>query len=223
MDLVNVKGNSQLVSGTNPGVRFHTRCHCAAPQFEIEKDLRSEQFVHVAGHLEVESLIPECKALFFFENVLRADSEDDAPAVPLSVDEGFRLFFREGNTLSFKFKKCPGARNAHCRIEEIHLRRAHESRHKQVAGFFIQILRRVDLLHYAVFHDDDPGSQCHRLRLVMCDINDRGAQSLVEFGNFRPHLDTEFGVQVGEGLVHKEYLGLADDRPAHGNTLLLAA
>ncbi|HJA11493.1 MAG TPA: LacI family transcriptional regulator [Candidatus Mediterraneibacter merdipullorum] len=80
-----------------------------------------------------------------------------------------------------------------------------------------------DLLDHAVFHDDDAVRHGHGLHLVVGNV-DRGRSDLtVELADFGPHADAEFGVQVGERLVHKEYFGVLDDGASQGDSLALAA
>ena len=45
----------------------------------------------------------------------------------------------------------------------------------------------------------------------------------MELGDLDPHLDAEHGVEVGQRLVEEEDLRLADQRPADGDALALAA
>src|SRR5215217_534921 len=87
----------------------------------------------------------------------------------------------------------------------------------------VHLLRRVDLLHLTVLEDDDPVGHSHGLGLIMGDVDGRHADPVVEFGDLRPHLHPELGVEVGEGLVHQEGFRLADDGPTEGNPLPLAA
>ena len=42
-------------------------------------------------------------------------------------------------------------------------------------------------------------------------------------GDLAPHLHAQLGIEVGERLVEEEHRRLADDRPAEGDALLLAA
>ena len=94
---------------------------------------------------------------------------------------------------------------------------------EQVARVVVELTGGGDLLDDAVLHDDDAGAQRHGLGLVVGDVDDGGAQALMERGDLGAHLDTQLGVQVGERLVHEEDLGLTDDGAAHGDTLSLAA
>ena len=83
------------------------------------------------------------------------------------------------------------------------------------------MLRGIDLLNDTVLHNDDSGTKGHSLCLVMGDVDDGGAQSLVKFRDLCSHLDTKLCVQVGKRLIHKEYLRVTDDRAAHSDTLSL--
>jgi hypothetical protein len=81
----------------------------------------------------------------------------------------------------------------------------------------------VDLLDVAMVHDDDAVAHGHGLDLVVGDVDHGGLQAVVQLGDFCAHLDAELGVEVGEGLVEEEDLGLAHDGAAHGDALALAA
>ncbi len=56
----------------------------------------------------------------------------------------------------------------------------------------------------------------------MGDVHDRRFEPLVEPGQFLAHLHAQLGIQVAEGFVEQERLGLPDNRPAHGDALPLA-
>jgi hypothetical protein len=55
------------------------------------------------------------------------------------------------------------------------------------------------------------------------DVDHRRAQVALHPRDLRAHLDAQLGVEVGERLVHEEGLRLANNRPAHGHPLALAA
>ena len=57
----------------------------------------------------------------------------------------------------------------------------------------------------------------------MGDIHRRRAQALLEAGQLRAGLYAQLGIQVGQRLIHKKGLRLADNGPAHGHALALAA
>ena len=108
-------------------------------------------------------------------------------------------------------------------VKEVHLRRTDKARDEEVNRIVVEVLRGVDLLHDAVLHDDDSGTHGHRLDLVVRDVAEGRSQSVVELGDLRSHLRAEFRVQVGQRLVEKEYLRLADDRTSQRDTLSLTA
>src|SRR5215472_13413015 len=74
-----------------------------------------------------------------------------------------------------------------------------------------------------VAHDGNAASQRHRHGLIVGDEHCRGAQICLQPGQLNAHLDPEFGVQVGERLIHEEGLGIAYDRAPYGDALPLAA
>ncbi len=57
----------------------------------------------------------------------------------------------------------------------------------------------------------------------MRDIDERGAQALVQLGDFGPHLRAQLGVQVREGFVEEEDLRVAHDGAPQRDALPLAA
>ena len=63
----------------------------------------------------------------------------------------------------------------------------------------------------------------HRFDLIVGDVHRRHRQPGLELGELGPGLDPQLRVQVRERLVHQVHLRLANDRPAHGDALALAA
>ena len=57
----------------------------------------------------------------------------------------------------------------------------------------------------------------------MRDINGRRLQALVQGFDFRAHRNPQLGIEIGQGLVEQEYLGIADNGAAHGDALALTA
>ena len=55
----------------------------------------------------------------------------------------------------------------------------------------------------------------------MCYIDDGGAQSLMQFCDLDTHLYTQLSIQVGQRLIHQEYLRVTNDSTSHSNTLSL--
>jgi hypothetical protein len=79
------------------------------------------------------------------------------------------------------------------------------------------------LLDPPLVHDDHPVGHGHGLDLVVGDVDDGGGEPSVQGLDLGAHLDPELGVEVGEGLVEEEDVGLADDGAANGDALALAA
>ena len=91
-------------------------------------------------------------------------------------------------------------------IQEVHLRRTDESSYEQVARIVVKVLRGIYLLNNTIFHNYDSGTKGHSLCLVMCYVDDRSAQSLMQLGDLSSHLYTKLRIQVGKRLIHQEYL-----------------
>ena len=71
--------------------------------------------------------------------------------------------------------------------------------------------------------DDDAVGQCHRLDLVVGDIDDRGLHLPVQALDFRAHLGAQLGIEIGERLVEQEDIGMTNDGAAHSDPLTLAS
>ena len=106
---------------------------------------------------------------------------------------------------------------------EVHGRRADEPGHEQVDRPVVELLRRCHLLQHAAAHDGHPVAEGQRLGLVVRHVDHGGAQPLLQPGHLGAGLHPELGVQVGQRLVHQERGRVADDGPAHGHPLPLAA
>ena len=74
-----------------------------------------------------------------------------------------------------------------------------------------------------MIHHHDPVGKRHCLDLIMGNVDCSGADLLVDFLDFDPHLHPKLGIQVGQGLVKQKHFGVADDRAPHRNALALAA
>ena len=108
-------------------------------------------------------------------------------------------------------------------LEEVHHRHADEAGNKKVDRLVEQILRGTDLVDIAVLHDDDTVRQRHRFGLVMGDIHKGSVDTLSELDDLGAHLVAELCVQVGQRLVHQEYLGVSDHSSDDGDALTLTA
>ena len=91
------------------------------------------------------------------------------------------------------------------------------------SGWSYRFCGRVDLLQLPLPDHRHPVAHGHRLDLIVGDVDGGDVQVVLDPRDLGTHLDAELGVQVRQRLVHQERLGLADDRPAHGHPLPLAA
>ncbi len=92
---------------------------------------------------------------------------------------------------------------------------------KRLFGMVVEVLRCVDLLENPLADHGDPVAHRHRLDLVVCDVEGRRRQVVLDPSDLRAHLHAELRVQVGERLVHQERLRLPDDRAPHRDALPL--
>ena len=107
--------------------------------------------------------------------------------------------------------------------DEVHCRIAKEARDARARGPVEDVLRRADLGQLALEEDGHPVGHRHRLLLVVGDVDRRHVQGALQLHQLNPRLDTELGIEIGEGLVEQEELGLSHDRPRQRHPLLLAA
>ena len=94
---------------------------------------------------------------------------------------------------------------------------------KALAGLFVDLPRRPDLLDAAVRHDDDPIRERERLALVVRDVDRRLAQPPLQFAQLLAHRDAELEVEVRQRLVEQQDARLEHDRTGDRDALLLAA
>ena len=95
--------------------------------------------------------------------------------------------------------------------------------HETISRMVKYLLRRTYLLYHSVLHDYDAVSQGHGLGLVVGNIDEGGIYALAKLDYLRTHLVSELCIQVGEGLIHEQHLGLTDYSTAYGHTLALAS
>ncbi len=107
--------------------------------------------------------------------------------------------------------------------DEVHRGAANERGDELVGWPLVDVHRAVDLLDDAAVHEDDAVAERHGFDLVVRDVNNRRFEPQVKASDFGPHLDAEFGVEVGERLVEQKDFGFANDGAAEGDPLPLAA
>ena len=101
--------------------------------------------------------------------------------------------------------------------------RADEGGDELVGGAVEDLPRRADLLDPAPPHDGDAIRQREGLRLVVGDEHRGDAQVALELLEEGARLQSQSGVQVGQGLVEQEHVGPGGDGPGQGDALLLPA
>src|SRR3990167_600904 len=76
--------------------------------------------------------------------------------------------------------------------------------------------RRALLRNQALVHHNDLVAHGHGLSLVVCDVSHRERQALLQGTDFLTHLTAQAGVEVGQGLVEQQHLGVQHQRPGPG-------
>ena len=107
-------------------------------------------------------------------------------------------------------------------LEQVHLRRADEARDEQVGGPGEDRVRARDLLDPAGAHDRDPIRHRERLELVVGHDHGRLVEALQDLLDLAAHGLAQLHVEPRERLVEQEADGVADDRAADRDPLLLA-
>ena len=156
--------------------------------------------------------------------ILRTDSENDCLAL-VGSETGMlpQHGIVEAQPVRAELRDERAVRGTKVGEHEIHRRRADELGYEEIDGSVVELGGDVELLENAVAEHRDSIAEGERLHLVVGDVNRRHVEIALEPRDLRPHLDPELGVEVREGLVHKERLGLAHDRAAHRDPLSLPA
>ena len=111
----------------------------------------------------------------------------------------------------------------HLARNEVHGRRADEACNKLVIRITVKVHWCANLFDAAQAQNNDLVSKRHRLDLIVGYVDHRRADFLVQARDFDPHLDPQFGVEIGEWFVEQEHLGATDNRATNGNPLALTA
>ena len=106
-------------------------------------------------------------------------------------------------------------------LDEIH--GADEVGHEQPLRPAIEDPWCVHLLHDALVHHGDPVGERQCLFLIVRDKDRRDADLALQRLQFFPHPHAQPRVEVAERFVQEQDLRLQDQRPRHGDALLLAA
>ena len=100
---------------------------------------------------------------------------------------------------------------------------AHEGRAEARCGPRIDAFGRPLILDAAVIHDDAVVGERHRLFLVVRDMDEGGADALLQRLQFVLHLAAKLQVERAERLVEQQDGGLDDQRARQRHALPLAA
>ncbi|KAF1043511.1 MAG: hypothetical protein GAK38_03926 [Xylophilus sp.] len=106
---------------------------------------------------------------------------------------------------------------------EAHGRRTDKARDKLIRGTIIEIERRANLLNLTLIHHNDTVPHGHGFDLIVCDIDDRRFQTMMECLNLGAHLNTQLCIKIGQWLIEKENRRLTHNRTSHGDSLTLTA
>jgi len=166
------------------------------------------------GELSDESLIDM--------DVVGTDTEDNLLAC---VCKNFRLaalVLRQSDLAAFAEGEVGNAALVYqSSLAGVHLRSTDEGSNEEVCGILEEVLGSCDLLYEAVLHNNDTSTHGHSLGLVVGNVDEGGSQLDVQLGELGTHSGTELSIQVGEGLVEQEDLGVTNDSTTKGNTLSL--
>ena len=111
----------------------------------------------------------------------------------------------------------------HGSFVQVHRRGAHERGDEEIGRPVVESLGRGELLEQPPVEDGDPVAHRHRLGLIVGDIERRDSEPALDAQHLGAHLHAQLRVEVRERLVHQEHARLAHDRPAHRDSLALAA
>jgi hypothetical protein len=115
------------------------------------------------------------------------------------------------------------AQGAQLARDQVHGGRADKACHKQVCGLLVHLFRGPELLQFTLMHDGDAVGHRHGFELVVRHIDEGLAEPAVQLDQLGPHVGAQFRIEIGEGLVQQEDLGVADERAPERNALLLTA
>ncbi len=111
----------------------------------------------------------------------------------------------------------------HDRRNEVHRRRADETCNKAIGRSVVEIERAALLLDDTVAHDDDMIRHGHCLDLIVGHIDGGRPQPVMQRPDLLAHMHAQRRIEIRQGLVEEECLGMTDDGAAHRNPLALPA
>ena len=217
--LIECEGNGR--TGTSSGLRVYSCNPACVGEVEVEKGLCTEHLVYLDlslyGLLRVSGY-----EISLIVQMLRTDAEDDGLTDISAVLQLGSLGSIKGDGVASEGKGYIITLSLALCVDHVHLRRSDETCNELVAWCIVEILRCIYLLDDTILHNDDSGTQCHRLGLVMCYVDDGGLEGLVELCDLYTHLCSQLRIEVTERLIHEEYLRSTNDRTSHRYTLSLS-
>src|SRR5882757_4338272 len=106
---------------------------------------------------------------------------------------------------------------------QVHGRRADKGGHEGIARPVVDLMRGADLDEAATIEHAYSVAHAHGLDLIVGDVEEGGAELHLQILELGAQDLAQFGVQVGQRLVHEENPRLPHDRAAEGDALHLAA
>ena len=106
-------------------------------------------------------------------------------------------------------------------VEQIDL--SDEASHKSGQRPVVDFLGTAHLLDSTVIHHHDPVRHVHGLGLVMCHVDCRCPQPLLDLADFGLHCLAQLQIQCPQWLVHQKNTWRISHSTCHGDALLLPA
>ena len=218
--LVHVDHQVDLFAGPRLRARIDAGDELLLAGQQVQVDFVAHQLgdIHLGGHRRRRDA---GRLVLGGMHILGPDAEDDLLALARHVHLALVLGHQqlEGAAVDEHLAVLLHQRD----VEEVHRRAADEAGGEDVARMVVELLRRVDLLQQAVLQHGDAARHGHGLHLVVGDVDEGGAQALVQLADVGAGLHAQFRVQVRQRFVEQEDGWAAHDRPAHGHALALAA
>ena len=186
---------------------------------EIQEDAAAHRLDHLHLDLQRRQTRAPGRPSPTGENVFRADSQGDLTAAPVLMEVQPRQRQPQACGLQPQLPSAGG----NLPFQEVHLRRSHEPGHKSVGRPIVEIEGGIHLLEDPLVHDGNAVPHGHGLDLVMGHVDRGHSQPAVEPDELGPGGHPQLGIQVGQGFIHQERLGLADDGPPQSHPLALPA
>ncbi len=79
------------------------------------------------------------------------------------------------------------------------------------------------MLYDTVVHHSDLVRHCHRLQLVVGDVDCGGTDPVMQLPQFPNHQIAKLGIQRAKRFIHQKAFGPADDRPSERHALAISA